>query len=767
MISRWLKVLFLFSLFGAVGITLVGGWYTWEAAPPYPAKTVDAQGNVVTTHEDILAGQQVWQKYGLMDNGSVWGHGTYRGNDYTATTLHLTGEYMREYYAKKDHGVAFAQLTAEQQSGISDRVIRELKENRFDDATGTLTLTDAQVYAVEQARKHWDTTFGEGDKQTVVWAGIVKTPEERRQLADFFIWTSWAAGTQRPGKELTYTNNWPPDRSVGNEIAPEAVIWSIASLLGIMLALGGALALFFKGNFDKDLAGLELNQRVGEKLIHLPISSSQRKTAKYFLVVMMLFVLQLTMGGLMAHYTVHPGEFYGIKTVSDNIPYSFPKSWHLQLAIFWIATAWVGAALYLAPIAGRSEPRKQGWLVDILFGALVVVVAGSLGGTALGTMGFVNDAWFWLTHQGWEFLELGRLWQILLFVGLIIWILIVARAVKPNFGRGKDKWGTVPFYTYSALAIVSFFSFGLFYTPNTHITVADFWRWWVVHTWVEGIFEFFAAAAMAYVVTTLGLAPRNKALRAAYLTASLALFSGIIGVGHHYYWFGDPDLWLALGGVISTMEPVPIILLLLKVVLDSRHSPIANESFPYKWPMMFMGASAMWAFLGAGVFGFIITTPMVNYYEHSTYLTMNHGHTALFGTYGMLALGLLLFSLRGLVQPKYWSNTLLKLGFVGTNAGLFLMAIFTLFPVGIMQTWDSFTNGLWHARSPEFYNLPVVQFIGQWRLIPDLIIILGALCLLLFVCRAMFHLKPVGIQEEAPIEIPDAEAGLAAATVTK
>ncbi|MEW6236475.1 MAG: cbb3-type cytochrome c oxidase subunit I [Candidatus Omnitrophota bacterium] len=757
MISNGLKGFFVFSLFGAILITLVGGWYTWEAAPPYPAVAVGPDGAALFAQDDVLQGQHVWQKYGLMDNGSVWGHGTYRGNDYSATTLHLAGVFMRDFYAQKEYSKPYGELAPEQKSVLDERVIREIKENRLDSQSLKLSLTEAQTYALEHIRAHWDRVFSLGDKPAAVSVGVINTPEERRHLADFFYWTAWAAGTLRPGKALTYTNNWPPDRSVGNDIAVEAVVWSIVSLLGLMLAIGAALAAYFKFNFDKDLDGLELDQRVGEKLIGLPISSSQRKTAKYFLVVVLLFFLQLMQGGLMAHYTVHPGEFYGIKLISDFFPYNWPKSWHLQLAIFWIATAWVGAALYLAPIAGRKEPKAQGLLVDILFGAVVFVAVGALVGTAMGVKGLGGAAWFWLAHQGWEFLELGRLWQILLFVGLIIWLVLVARAVQPNFGRGQDKWGTVPFYTYSAFAIVSFFAFGLFYTPNTNLTVADFWRWWVVHTWVEGIFEFFAAAAMAYVVTTLGLAPKRKALRAAYFTASLALFSGIIGVGHHYYWFGDPDLWLALGGVISTMEPVPILLLLLKVILDSRHSPVTNKSFPYRWPMLFMGASALWAFLGAGVFGFIITTPIINYYEHSTYLTMNHGHTALFGTYGMLAIGLMLFALRGLVKPEKWNDSLLQGAFIGMNGGLFLMAIFTLAPVGFLQTWDSFTNGLWHARSPEFYNLPLIQFIGQWRMIPDFIIIGGAACLLIFVIQAFRNLKPVGIQEEEVILIPSAE----------
>ncbi|NOX57167.1 MAG: nitric-oxide reductase large subunit [Planctomycetes bacterium] len=764
MVSNSLKVLFVFSLFGAMAITLGGYKYTKEAAPPYPEKVISPDGQEITNRAGILRGQSVWQKYGLMDNGSVWGHGTYRGNDYTATSLHLLGQYMRDYHAQQKYHKSYSELGQDEQAALDRLVIAELKENRYDEATGQLQLTAAQVAALKQLRQHWDQVFSKGDVRNAISPGVVNTAEERQDLADFFFWTAWAAGTKRPGKDLTYTNNWPPDRSVGNDIAPQAVVWSIAALLGLMVALGGALAVFFRGSFDRDLVGLELDQRVGEKLIHRPISVSQRKTAKYFLVVCLLFLLQLLQGGLMAHYTVHPGEFYGLNFISDNIPYNLPKSWHLQLAIFWISVSWIGAALYLGPIAGRREPKAQGLLVDILFGAVVFVAVGALLGTAAGVKGMGGPWWFWLAHQGWEFLELGRLWQILLFVGLVIWVVLVFRAVRPNFGKGQDRWGTVPFYTYSAIAIVSFFAFGLFYHPGTHLTIADFWRWWVVHTWVEGIFEFFAAAAIAYVVTTLGLAPKQKALRAAYLTASLALFSGIIGVGHHYYWFGDPDLWLAIGGVVSTMEPVPIVLLLLKIILDSRHSMTATqESFPYKWPMMFLGASAVWAFLGAGVFGFIITTPMVNYYEHSTYLTMNHGHTALFGTYGMLAIGLMLFSLRGLVKPETWNNSLLKLAFYGMNGGLLLMAVCTLMPVGFMQAWDSFVNGLWHARSEAFYERPLVEAIGQWRMIPDFIIIAGALCLVVFVVRAMQNLKPAEIMDGDPVEIPSAEIGPASA----
>jgi nitric oxide reductase subunit B len=757
MIGRGLKALFVLSIVSAIAITLGGGYYTYEAAPPYPLQTVAEQsGEVLFDREGLLAGQAVWQKYGLMDLGSVWGHGTYRGTEFTADTLHRMGQIMRDFHARAAGKPGYADLTEPQKRETDYQVIQEIKKNRYDEASGRLTLTAAQTEALGRIREHYDRAFSEGVPDANVVPRVIEDAKDREHLADFFFWTAWCAGTLRPNKSLTYTNNWPPDRSVGNDIAPAAVGWSIGALLGVMLAAGLALFFFFRFDFHKDLEGLELDPTIGNRIMHMPISGSERKTVKFFLVVVALLFLQLNMGGLMAHYTVHPSSFYGLDWISQTFTYNWAKSWHLQLAIFWIAVAWVGSALYLGPIAGGREPKKQGLLIDLLFAAVVLVAVGSLTGTALGVKGLAGKHWFWIGHQGWEFLELGRLWQILLLVGLIMWLVLVVRGVKPHLAAGRDRWGTVPFYTYSAIAVVSFFAFGLFYNSRTHITIADFWRWWVVHTWVEGIFEFFAAAVMAYVVTALGLAPKKKALRAAYLTACLAMFSGIIGVGHHYYWFGDPDLWLALGGVISTMEPVPILLLVVKVALEAKDSPAISHAYPYKWPLMFMGVSSAWGFLGAGVFGFIITTPVINYYEHSTYLTMNHGHAALFGTYGMLAIGLMLFALRGLVRPEKWSDGLLKIVFVATNGGLLGMTLLTLLPVGLLQARASYIYGLWYARSPAFYEEPWVKFIGQWRLIPDLIIIAGVIALVVFVVRAVFNLKPATVGDGQELIIPAA-----------
>ncbi|MCL5102610.1 MAG: cbb3-type cytochrome c oxidase subunit I [Armatimonadetes bacterium] len=742
MISKNFRVVFIIGILAAILLTLYGGTKTYQGAPPYPGKVVGSGGETLIDKEGILRGQATFQRYGLMDLGSVWGHGTYRGTEFTADTLHRVGQKMRDYYAQQK-GTSYAALSDDDRAVIDSRVIREIKKNNYDPASDTLTLIPAETYAYNQIIDYNDRVFSAGLKEANIVAGAIKDQADRRALAGFFYWTAWAAGTLRPGTELTYTNNWPGGPERGHVLATSALTWTIFSVIAFFVFFGLIIAIFHwfgyhGGKHDHDICA-------AQRLCGAPITVSQIKSVKYFLVVVALFLVQTLFGGLMAHYTVHAGQFYGFDQIPKIFPYNWAKSWHLQLPIFWIALAWIGSTIYLAPLVGGKEPKKQGLLVDLLFVAALLVAVGSLTGEVLGVKTGGGKYWFWLAHQGWEHLELGRLWQILLFAGLGIWLLIVARGLAPTFARGRDKWGIPHFLGYSAVAVVGFFGFGLLYNPRTHLTIADFWRWWVVHTWVEGMFEFFTAAAIAIATVAVGLCRPKDAIRAAYLTALLAMVTGIVGVGHHYYWFGAPSIWLAIGGVLSAMEPVPIILLLGKAWQEYKSIKDAGHDFPHTWPLMFITASAVWAFIGAGLFGFLITTPMVNYYEHSTYLTVNHGHTALFGTYGMLAIGLMLFALRGLVKHGAWRDGLIKLSFYGLNIGLFLMAIGTLLPVGILQVTDSFTNGLWHARSPVFYEQPLVKFFGTIRLVPDsIIILLGVVPLALFVFYCAFNLKKAG-----------------------
>jgi nitric oxide reductase subunit B len=725
---------------------LVGGVLANRQAPPYPGEVVGPDGEVLFTKPDIMAGQQVFQRYGLMDHGSVWGHGSQRGMEFSAVTLHRIAETVRASEAQDRYALDYDELNPDQRDVVDLRTRREIKTNRYDASTDTLTLTSAQVRALEDVQEYWETTFREGEDRHGFLPNTVPTGTERQQLARFFYWTAWVASANRPGKDHSYTNNWPPDRSVGNVATTETYIWSLGGVVALFLTLGLFIYWVHK---DQLWYGEAKGVPLAEKLVDAPLTSSQLKAAKFFLVVILLFLVQTSFGGLLAHYTVHPGTFY-LPLVGDLIPYSWAKSWHLQLAIFWIATTWVASAIYLAPIVGGREPRRQGLLVQGLFGAIVLVAVGSLIGQVAGIKGALGDLWFWFGHQGWEYLELGRFWQILLFMGLLSWLVIVYRAVRAGAAESTDRdfRALVNFYVLSAILVVIFFGFGLLYGRESHLTVADYWRWFVVHIWVESIFELFGVGVISLLLVAMGLASAKAALRVAYFTAAFVFLSGILGTAHHYFWFGAGSVWLAVGAVFSSIEPVPLFGLVVRGLMEYRSIRDQGRDFPYKWPMYFLVASSFWNFLGAALFGFLINLPVVNYFEHGTYLTVNHAHGALFGVYGMLSIALMLFCWRGMVRREHWNDGILKISFWGLNGGLLLMTFVTLFPVGIAQAWTSFREGLWVARDASFFERPFVEFFGQLRILPDtVIIVVGVVPLLYFLFRTFPHLKAREIEE--------------------
>ncbi len=740
---KWTAIItFVISL----AILIYGGISTKSQLAPYPGKVIGSDGKVLFTKADILAGQDVFQRYGLMDQGMVWGHGTQRGPEFSASSLHVISEKVNDAIAQKDYGKPYAELDALQKDLVTVRAIHDIRENRYDPASDTLTLTDAQVAGLRAVEQHWDDTFKNGEKRYGFLPNTIAVPEERLEVARFFFWTAWVASTKRPGSDYTYTNNWPADRSVGNRPTTDTYLWTLGGLLAFLIVAG--IFIFYVHHYGL-WYGAAKGVPLGERLVDMPLTSSQRKAAKFFLVVILLFLAQTCVGGLLAHYTVHPASFY-LQIVADWMPYNWAKTWHLQLAVFWILTTWIAAAIYIAPLIGGIEPKHQGTLVQLLFVAVLVVAGGSLLGEVAGIKNLLGDWWFWFGHQGWEYLELGRAWQIILYTGLIAWLFIVYRPIRHHIklGHKDDFTSLILLYVISAVLVVVFFGFGLLYGQGSHFTLADYWRWFVVHIWVESIFEFFGIAVIAMLLVTMGLATARAALQVSYFTIALVFLSGILGTAHHFFWFGQPSFWLAIGSVFSSLEPIPLLGLVVRGLMEYKSVRREGEDFPYKWPLFFLAASSFWNFLGAGVFGFLNNLPLANYYEHGTYLTVNHAHGALFGVYGMLSIALLLFSWRGMVEKSQWSNRVLKISFWGFNGGLLLMMMGTLFPVGILQGWTSFSKALWLARDASFFERPIVMSLTGFRVVPDLIvIILGVLPLLYFLFATYRHLKPIGIKE--------------------
>ncbi|MAT40064.1 MAG: nitric-oxide reductase large subunit [Ectothiorhodospiraceae bacterium] len=723
----WKQGLLLTMLFGFT-VLIVGGYWVYKEAAPRPLKIVSEQGETLTTYENIMGGQAVYQSHGLMQYGSTLGHGSYLGPDFTAEALHITTETMRDVYAKQEFGQPYNKLTDDQAAMIAGRVRRELKANRFNEKSETLTLTDGQTAALYEVRKHYKKMFSEGSERGALQPNaIIQTREARGEwlmegdqadhIADFFYWTAWLSTAKRPDKGHSYTNNWPSDEAAGNVQSAGSYVWSgvSATLLVVMVAV--ILFLWKRFRFESEDAYTRFPKITVDKLLLTP---SQRAVGKYFFVVCALFLVQTLLGGYMAHSYVEGASFYGVNLASI-LPFNIARTWHLQLAIFWIATAWIAMGIFVTPLISGREPKKQKLLVDMLFWALVVLVAGSLTGEYLGVRGTFGENWFLFGHQGWEYVDLGRFWQIILAVGLGLWLFIMYRGLKPALKAETDKGGLTHLLLYASASIPLFYGFAFFMNPGSHITMADFWRWWVIHLWVEGMFEVFAVVVIGFLMVNMGLVTKKSTLRALYFQLVILLGSGIIGTGHHYYWVGMPEMWIALGSVFSALEVIPLTLLVIEAYEQYRYVKEGGRQFPYKWAFMFLVATAFWNLFGAGVLGFLINLPSVNFFSHGSFLTAAHAHGALMGVYGMLGIALMLFSMRSISNKV--NEKLLKMSFWGLNAGLMGMILITLLPVGMTQLVQGIEQGFWSVRTIDFYYQPTMHLLLWLRMIPDSIFI--------------------------------------------
>ncbi len=707
-LSPWWRHTVILVMIAGFSVLSYVTYRTYTDAPPVPARAEDASGRALFTSAEILRGQEVFLKYGLMEHGTLWGHGAYLGPDYSADTLHGAVEVERDTLARLRYGQRYVTLEAAGAAEIADAVRRNLKENRYDPRTGILRLTDLDAAALAASRVHWAEFFSGSAAAAGLPRNYIRERGELDDLATYFTWAAWAAVANRPGKDYSYTNNWPYDPAAGNTPSSATYLWSALSLITLLGGLGTILFMF--GRFDYlgwHQAAIEGHSH-DNALTRWQWTASQRAAAWYLAVVAVLFLAQTLLGGVLAHYRVEPGSFYGVD-LARVLPYNLARTWHLQLSIFWIATAWVAGGLLLAPIVGGAEPRGQRAGVVVLLAALALVVFGSLFGEYLGINGALGQAWFWLGHQGSEYLDLGRFWQVLLAIGLVLWLVLMYRALRPVMRRGnRSELGAL--FLYAATAIPLFYLPALFYGPRTNFAVIDNWRFWIIHLWVEGFFELFATVLVAVMFHLLGLVTVKTATRVVYLDAILYLGAGILGTGHHWYFTGQGTLNMALAASFSAMEVVPLTLLTLDawdfIRLRDRQCGECGKALAgrHRWAIYFLMAVGVWNFVGAGIFGFLINLPIVSYFEVGTVLTPNHGHAALFGVFGMLALAVVVFGLRALASEAAWARAerLVRFGFWGVNVGLGLMIVLDLFPAGVLQLWDSIANGYWHARQPAF-----------------------------------------------------------------
>jgi nitric oxide reductase subunit B len=327
----------------------------------------------------------------------------------------------------------------------------------------------------------------------------------------------------------------------------------------------------------------------------------------------------------------------------------------------------------------------------------------------------------------------------------------------PALARRDDARTLVLMFTGASAAIGLMYGAGFFFTAKTHLTVMEYWRWWVVHLWVEGFFEVFATAAIALLFSRLGLVHTRHAGAAVVASSALFLISGIPGTFHHLYFSGTPTAIMAVGASFSALEVVPLVLIGFEAFRTSRLQRAADWATRYRWPIRFFVGVAFWNLVGAGLFGFLINPPIALYYMQGLNTTPVHAHAALFGVYGLLSLGLVLIVARKLSGERNWRERPLLLAFWAMNIGLGLMIVLSLLPIGLAQTWASVEHGLWFARSAEFLQQPWIQTLRWMRIVGDTLFLFGVACFAWFMAGLWTGWSYAEVGEEQPGRLPEPE----------
>lgn len=735
----------------AVALVLIFGFFvlgflayrTYSDSMPKPLRVQDGSGKVVFDGDDITAGQELFLQRGLMQYGSIVGHGGYLGPDYTADYLRRSASMVRD------------ELVGDGVPDPDAAMREEFRTNRYDEGSGVLVLPDRQVRAFDEVQKHYAAFFGPDADRNGLLPDAITDPGEIRQLTSFFAWTAWAAAAQRPGLDYSYTNNWPPEPLVDNRPTADIIVWSVLSLIALLGGTGILFAVYGRWS-----------QKIGWRSVDAPtisfrqpgevqITPAQRACVWFFLVIALLFLGQTLVGGASAHYRSDILSFYGFD-LAKYLPFNLARTWHVQLSILWPAAGFLAAGIFLAPFISGREPRKQHLLVYGLLGAVGLVVAGSLTGEALSIYGVTWSVGAPFIDQQWEYIDLPRVWQILLVIGLFIWIAIIYRGIRARL-KGESR-GNMPWlFFYSALAIPAFYAVGLLAGTETHLSVADFWRFWVVHLWVEDFLELFTTVMVAYVFVMLGVVREKIALGIIFLDIILYSAGGVIGTMHHVYFSGTPVEHMALGAFFSALEVIPLTFLTVEawsfLQLGAHQQSRSAKPFPHRWAVMFLVAVGFWNFLGAGVFGFLINLPIVSYFEIGTGLTANHAHGSMMGVYGNLAVGLSLFALRYLIPPERWPDKLARLSFWCLNLGLAWMVFASLLPLGVVQLYESVASGYFEARSLGELTKPGNALLEWMRLPGDVVFIVGGVLPFLWICWLGVRYKIKATTHEHPQDV--------------
>lgn len=723
----------LYASFWIIGIFMVSIliYFTANLAkevPPIPEKVVSAHGEVLYTYDDVTEGKGYFQEFDLMDYGTLLGMGAYLGPDFTTEFLHKRAEFLNDAYAQQFYDKSWKDLSKMEQGAIKEKTKEDVRSTKLVEETTVYTSESAEAY--KSNLKYLVNFLVNGDHERA-WRGGVIKPEEAVKIAAFIDWSQLVASSLRPDTDRTWSNNWPSEPLIDQDVNFNSHYVSLWEFLLLWTLTIGVVYLAYEKLFNKEHEDGEL----AEPLKITKIFPSQEKLLKYVPIVALFIFLQMVLGGYLAHIYADPINNFLIS--QDIIPFNVMRALHTNLAIVWVAVGWLVGGLLIAPIVAGRDLRFPK-LVDILWVALLVVGGGGLIGIYFGAMGEMRDTWFWLGNEGRELLNLGRIWDIGLVVGLVLWFGMVYSTIR-NAKGNKLLIGTI---IWSAFGIATLYIAGMMpihkIMPN--FTVDDYYRWWVVHLWVELTFELFAAGVIAYLSVALGLVREKTAEKVMLFELFLIMASGTLGVGHHYFWQGLDEYWIAIGGIFSALEPLPLALLMIEAIKEQNHIKSEGKRFDFNIPFLWLAGSAFLNWFGAGFLGMVINTPTISYYSHGTYLIMPHGHVALLGAFGYIAIAFIYMTARAnaLAKGLSWSEGLSKVAFWLITIGVILYAIPTII-IGFEQTAVAHEYGYYTARLRETLN--TVMDWMWFRILPDGMMILGSALLLWDTTKKIYFAK--------------------------
>ncbi|MCE3039069.1 cbb3-type cytochrome c oxidase subunit I [Helicobacter anatolicus] len=699
-----------------------------KEVPPLPNSVKSTSGETLYTQENIINGKGFFQEFGLMGYGTLLGMGSYMGPDFTTELMHKKLIALYEIFAQKEYQKSLESLSEEEKAIIKTKVINDTRSVQLQESG--VTYSDEATQAFKIVEKDMIDFLVNGNAD---WGyrGKVITQEEAKEIIAFFDWSYLVATTYRPTKETTWSNNWPNEPLIDQNATWESQSISLWEWLWLwpltILVLWISYEYLIKPrSTDTD--------SLAEPLKITSIFKSQEKLLKYVPIVALFSFIQLVLGGYLAHIYANPGDDFIIS--QELLPFNVVRQLHINIAIIWVTIGWLVGGLFIAPLVSGKD-LKFPKLVDILWIALLVVGGGGLIGIYLGTQGYLRETWFWFGSEGREYLELGRVWDIGLLIGLVFWFLMVfttIRKAKQDILVGTIIW--------SAFGIATLYISGMMpihkIIPN--FTVDDYYRWWVVHLWVELTFEMFASGVIAFLSVALGLVKKSIATRVMLFELVLIVLTGVLGVGHHYWWQGADSHWIAIGGIFSALEPLPLVILMIEAIKEQKHIKEMGKKFEWGVPFLWLAGSAFLNWLGAGWLGMVINTPIINYYSHGTYLIIPHGHVAMLGAFGFIAYAFVYMTAKAnaLAKGLEWSDYLSKVGFWLLTIGVVIYSIPTLI-IGFHQTQVAFEKGYYFARLRE--TLEAVDAWMWFRILPDSMMIIGGGIVLLDLIIKIYFAK--------------------------